>query len=231
MVDREHSRLSISQQCRLLSVPRSSLYYERSGESEANEALMRRIDAQFLETPFFGSRQMTRWLRRQGSRVSRKRVRRLMRLLGLEACTPKPKTSERCPEHRVYPYLLRGRTIETPGDVWCADVTYIPMRRGFLYLVVVMDWVSRKALSWRLSNTLDPSFCVEALREALGALSGAFDLQHRPRKSVHERGIHPDPSRQGDRDLDGWQRALDGQHLHRAAVAIAEVRVCVPLRV
>ena len=145
----------------------SSFYYEGKGESPLNQQLLRRIDEQFLETPFYGSRQMTRWLLRQGARVSRKRVRRLMRLLGLQAVFQRPRTSQRHPEHRIYPYLLRDLAIMRPNQVWCSDVTYIPLTRGFLYLVAVMDWASRKVLSWRLSNTLESSFCVEAVDEAL----------------------------------------------------------------
>ena len=128
---------------------------------------MRLIDEQFLETPFYGSRQMTRWLRRQGDTVTRKRVRRLMRLLGVHALFQRPRTSQPHPAHRIYPYLLRDLRITRPNHVWCTDVTYIPLQWGFLYLVAVMDWASRKVLSWRLSNTLDASFCVEALHEAL----------------------------------------------------------------
>jgi len=167
MVDSKHTRLSITRQCRLVSIARSSFYYEGRGESPLNLKLMRLIDEQFLETPFFGSRQMTRWLKRQGYTVSRKRVRRLMRLLGIQAIYQRPRTSRPHPEHKIYPYLLRGLEITCPDHVWCADVTYIPLERGFLYLVAVMDWASRKVLSWRLSNSLDPSFCVEALEEAL----------------------------------------------------------------
>ena len=167
MVDPQRSQLSITRQCRLVSIARSSFYYEGRGESPLNLRLMRLIDEQFLETPFYGSRQMTRWLRREGYTVSRKRVQRLMRLLGLQAVYQRPRTSEPHPEHRIYPYLLRDRSITRPNQVWCADVTYIPLQRGFLYLVAVMDWASRKVLSWRLSNTLDASFCVEALEEAL----------------------------------------------------------------
>jgi putative transposase len=167
MVDAENARLSIVRQCRLVSIARSSFYYEGKGESPLNLRLMRLIDEQFLETPFYGSRQMKRWLRRQGYVVSRKRVRRLMRLLGLQAVFQRPRTSQPHPEHRIYPYLLRDLQIPRPNHVWCADLTYIPLQRGFLYLVAVMDWASRKVLSWRLSNTLDPSFCVEALQEAL----------------------------------------------------------------
>ena len=167
MVDPEHGPLSITRQCRLVSIARSSFYYEGHGESPLNLRLMRLIDEQFLQTPFYGSRQMRRWLRRQGYTVSRKRVRRLMRLLGLQAIFQRPRTSQPHPEHRIYPYLLRDLEITRPNHVWCADVTYIPLQRGFLYLVAVMDWASRKVLSWRLSNTLDTSFCVEALQEAL----------------------------------------------------------------
>ena len=167
MVDPDHAALSITCQCRLVSIARSSFYYEGKGESPLNQQLLRRIDEQFLETPFYGSRQMTRWLLRQGARVSRKRVRRLMRLLGLQAVFQRPRTSQRHPEHRIYPYLLRDLAITRPNQVWCSDVTYIPLTRGFLYLVAVMDWASRKVLSWRLSNTLESSFCVEAVDEAL----------------------------------------------------------------
>ena len=167
MVDREHSRLSITRQCRLVSIARSSFYYEGRSESPLNLRLMRLIDEQFLETPFYGSRQMKRWLYRQGYTVSRKRVRRLMRLLGLQAIFQRPRTSQPHLEHRIYLYLLRDLQITRPNHAWCADVTYIPLQRGFLYLVAVMDWASRKVLSWRLSNTLETSFCVEALQEAL----------------------------------------------------------------
>ena len=129
--------------------------------------LVRLIDEQFLETPFYGSRQMVRYLRRQGWCVSRKRVRRMMRKIGLAAIYQKPRTSQPHPQHRIYPYLLRNLAIEEPNHVWCADVTYIPMRRGFLYLVSIMDWASRKVLAWRLSNTMDTDFCVAALEEAI----------------------------------------------------------------
>ena len=166
MVDPDDVALSLTRQCRLVSIARSSFYYEGKDESLFNVQLLRRIDEQFLETPFYGSRQMTRWLRRQEIWVSRKRVRRLMRRLGLQAIFQRPRTSQPHPEHRIYPYLLRDLAIMRPNQVWCSDVT-IPLARGFLYLVVVMDWASRKVLAWRLSNTLDSSFCVEALHEAL----------------------------------------------------------------
>lgn len=159
--------MSIVRQCDLLGLSRSSFYYRGKGESQLNLELMRMMDEQFLETPWYGSRQMARWLRREGHRVGRKRVARLMGKMGLVAVYQKPNTSKPHPENRVYPYLLRKLEITEPGHVWCADLTYIPMRRGFLYLVAVMDWASRKVLSWRLSNTLDADFCIEALKEAL----------------------------------------------------------------
>jgi len=128
---------------------------------------MRMLDEQFLETPYYGSRQMVRHLRRQGYRVGRKRIRRLMHKMGLEAIYQRPRTSHPNPEHRVYPYLLRNLKIDRPDQVWCADLTYIPMPRGFFYLVAVMDWHSRRVLAWQLSNTMEPDFCVEALQESL----------------------------------------------------------------
>ena len=157
MIDREHRRLSVSRQCRLLAVSRSTVYYRPLGENEQTLALMRRIDKLYLECPFYGSRQMMRHLAREGVAVGRHRVRRLMRLLGIEAIYRKPRTTVANPEHRVYPYLLRGVTIERSNQVWCADITYIPVRGGFFYLVAVMDWASRRVLAWRLSNTLDTS--------------------------------------------------------------------------
>jgi putative transposase len=167
MIEPNHPRLSIVRQCELVHISRSSFYFEGKGESLLNLELMRVIDERFLETPFYGSRQMTRHLKRQGYCISRKRVRRLMNKMGLMPIYQKPRTSEPHPEHRIYPYLLRNLAIDRPNQVWCADITYIPLRRGFLYLVVIMDWMSRKVLAWRLSNTLDASFCVDALKEAL----------------------------------------------------------------
>lgn len=163
----ENPGLSITKQCELLQLSRSSWYYEALGESELNLTLMRLIDEQFLETPYYGARQMARYLRRQGYRVNRKRVRRLMQKMGLMAIYQKPNTSKPHPEHEIFPYLLSGLDIQSPNQVWCSDVTYIPMQKGFLYLIAVMDWYSRRVLSWRLSNTLDADFCVEALKEAL----------------------------------------------------------------
>jgi putative transposase len=167
MVDENHLRLSIARQCELLSISRSSFYRTPCGESEMNLTLMRLIDEQFLETPWYGSRQMARHLRRHGWCVGRKRIRRLMYKMGLAPIFQKPKTSKPCPEHKIYPYLLKDLVIDRPNQVWCADVTYVQMKRGFLYLVAVMDWASRKVLAWRLSNTMDADFCVAALEEAI----------------------------------------------------------------
>lgn len=167
MIDPANRNLSIVRQCRLLKVSRSGWYYEPKEESPFNLSLMRMIDEQFLATPYYGSRQMTRQLRRSGYRLSRKRVRRLMRLMGLEAIYQAPKTSLAHPGHKVYPYLLKELNINCPNQVWCSDITYIPVKRGFLYLVAIMDWYSRKVLSWRISNTLDTEFCVHALKQAI----------------------------------------------------------------
>ena len=167
MIDPGYKRLSIVRQCALVSISRASFYRPPASESPENLALMRLIDEAFLEMPWYGARQMARHLRRLGWCVGRHRVRRLMRKIGLSAIYQAPKTSEPHPQHRIYPYLLRHMTIERPNQVWCADVTYIPMRRGFLYLVAVMDWASRKVLSWRLSNTMEADFCVAALEEAI----------------------------------------------------------------
>lgn len=167
LVSAECSRLSVVRQCELVEISHSSYYYVSKGESELNLVLMCEIDRQFLQTPWYGSRQMARHLRRRGYDVGRTRIRRLMRMMGLQAIYQKPRTSTPDVQHRVYPYLLRGLAIDRPNQVWCSDITYIPMQRGFLYLVAVMDWHTRAVLSWRLSNTMDSGFCVEALTEAL----------------------------------------------------------------
>jgi len=166
MIERQ-GPLSLIRQCELLGLSRAALYYRavRTGAYELE--LMALIDRQYLQTPFYGSRRMAAWLQAQGHAVNRKRVQRLMLRMGLAAIYQRPRTSKPAPEHRIYPYLLRGLKIERVGQVWAADITYIPMARGFLYLVAVMDWVSRYVLAWRLSNLLDASFCIEALEDAL----------------------------------------------------------------
>lgn len=166
MIDRAHS-MPITRQCRLLELSRSSVYYQAVPLPEATLALMRRIDEIHLKLPFYGSRRIRDQLQREGYKVNRKKVRRLMHLMGISALYPKRRTSLPGRGHKIYPYLLRDMTIDRPNQVWCADICYIPMARGFLYLVAIMDWASRKVLSWRLSNTMDTEFCVDALEEAL----------------------------------------------------------------
>jgi putative transposase len=167
MIEPKSQQLSISRQCKILDVNRSSYYYRPKPIKQEDLDLMRKIDELYLENPSSGSRTIRRQLKRQGMIVSRKRIQRLMRLMGIEAVYPKPNTSRPHPQHKAYPYLLRDLAINRPNHVWASDVTYIPMDRGFMYLVAIMDWHSRKVLSWRVSNTLEPSFCVNALEEAL----------------------------------------------------------------
>lgn len=167
MIEPGHAHLSIAAQCRLVAIGRSTFCYRPVPESDGTLALMRAIDAAFLACPWYGSRQMARHLCREGWDVARRRVRRLMRKMGLAPIHQRPRTSDPHPEHRIPPYLLRDLSITEPDHVWCADVTYLPMRRGFLHLVAIMDWASRKVLAWRLSNTLEADFCVEALEEAM----------------------------------------------------------------
>jgi putative transposase len=167
MLDRQHPALSVRRQCALLGLHRSGVYRPPPAHEDPDLALMRRIDALFMTRPFYGSRRMTATLRAEGLAVNRKRVQRLMRTMGIAALGPKPRTSKPAPGHKIYPYLLRNLAIVRPNQAWCADITYIPLGRGFLYLVAVMDWASRAVLSWRLSNTMDTAFCVAALEEAL----------------------------------------------------------------
>jgi len=167
MVERPGVDLSVRRQCALLNLARSGVYRPKPVIGAGDLALMRRIDELHLELPFYGSRRMTFELNKEGRGVNRKRVRRLMRVMGIEALVPRPGTSKPAPGHKIYPYLLRGLAIAEPNHVWAADITYIPMARGFLYLVAIIDWASRAVLAWRLSNTIDSRFCVEALEEAL----------------------------------------------------------------
>lgn len=161
------STLSIRRQCEVLGISRSGLYYERVAVGDEELALMRRIDELHLDRPFFGSRKLTQVLKAGGHDVNRKRIQRLMRVMGLEAMVPKPSTSRASPEHAKYPYLLRNRRISRINEVWASDITYIPLAQGFAYLVAIIDWYSRLVLAWRLSNSLDSEFCVDALQEAL----------------------------------------------------------------
>jgi putative transposase len=167
LIDPGNDMIPVCRQCELLGLPRSSYYYDSQGDDGYNLSLMNLIDEQFTKTPFYGVERMTAWLRRQGEEVNRKRVRRLMRLMGLEAIYPKPRLSFSNQAHKKYPYLLSNLAIEHPDQVWCADITYIRMLHGFVYLMAIMDWYSRFVLAWEISTTLDTSFCLSAMKEAL----------------------------------------------------------------
>ena len=177
MIDKKHADLSISKQCVLINLPRSSYYRESlsGAKSECNLDVMHIIDEEFMRHPFLGSRKLRDYLRRQGHTVNRKRVQRLMRKMGLASVVPKPNTSIGNKAHKVYPYLLRNKNIDQPNQAWCADITYIRLKGGFVYLMAIMDWYSRKVLSWELSNTMDSSFCVTALERAI-RLHGGPDI-------------------------------------------------------
>lgn len=166
-IEPTHPELSVRRQCELLELNRASYYYQAAQESAYNLHLMKLLDEQYMETPFYGRRKMTLWLQEQGHEVNVKRVARLMRVMGIEAIYPKPKTTIRSTDHKIYPYLLRGLTIDRPNLVWCTDITYVPLGNGYMYLVAVMDWFSRYVLAWQLSNTMDVQFCIDALEMAL----------------------------------------------------------------
>jgi putative transposase len=167
LIESDHPQLSVRRQCELLGLSRSSLYYQPAPETVDNLRLMRLLDEEYTAHPFLGSRRLTKWLIEQGEPVNRKRVQRLLRIMGLEAIYPKPKLSAAGRGHRLYPYLLRNVRIERPNQVWSTDITYVPLASGFMYLAAILDWFSRYVLAWRLSNTLDGSFCLEMLDEAL----------------------------------------------------------------
>jgi putative transposase len=216
MIDHDRASPSVRRQCELLRVCRSGLYYVPTPTSPEELALMRRIDELHLSHPFYGSRKLSYLLRQEGGDANRKRIQRLMRVMGLEAIVPKPKTSEPHPEHVKYPYLLRGLAISRVNQVWATDITYIPMKAGFVYLVAIMDWYSRRVLSWRLSNTLDSSFCVEALEEAVARFGrpeifntdqGAQFTADSFTKPLRDRGIAI--------SMDGRGRCLDNVFVER----------------
>ena len=167
MVKKEQRIINITRQCELLDVSRTGLYYTSKPVSSEELKLMEVIDKQYLKTPWYGSRQLVRHLKRDGHMIGRKRMRRLMKKMGIQSIAPKPFTSRRNKHHKIYPYLLRGMKITRPNQVWSADITYIPMAHGFVYLVAIMDWYSRKVLSWKLSISMETAFCIEALKEAV----------------------------------------------------------------
>ena len=221
MVERPGKDLSVRRQCALVGVARSGIYRPKPVTSVDDLAVMRRIDELHLELPFYGSRRMTFELNKKGRGVNRKRVRRLMRVMGIEALVPRPGTSKAAPEHKIYPYLLRGLKIVEPNHVWAADVTFIPMACGFLYLAAIIDWASRAVLAWRLSNTNDASFCAAALEEAM--LRFGTDFQYRSGLHFHRRGFRRQARGGWRRNFDGRTRPLHGQHFHRTAVALNQV--------
>ena len=214
-IEPRHPELSVARQCQLLGLPRSSYYFAPAGESPENLVLMRRIDEQYLKTPFFGSRQMSAWLRRQGHAVNRKRVQRLMRFMGLQGAVPGPHTSRPHPAHTVYPYLIGHMQLGHSNLVWATDITYVPMPIGFLYLVAIIDWYSRYVLAWALSNTLDTRFCLQALDDALA--------EHQPCVFNTDQGAQFTSTEFTDRlkereiliSMDGQGRALDNAFIER----------------
>lgn len=216
MVEKDNPKLSIGKQCKLLSISRSSFYYQPKGETALNLMLMRKIDEQFLETPFFGVRQMTWHLRNEGNLVNEKRIRRLMRLMRLMPIYQKPNTIKAAKSHKTYPYLLKGLRVTQPNQVWASDITYIPMRRGFLYLVAIIDWYTRKVLAWRISNTLEADFCVEALNEAM-AKYGPPEIMNTDQGSQFTSFVWTDCLRRsGVRiSMDGKGRYLDNIFVER----------------
>ena len=167
LVEPDNTAIPVNRQCELLGLNRATYYYQSAGESAENVMLMRKIDEQYTRTPFYGVRRMTAWLRREGETVNHKRVARLMQTMGIHAIYPHPKTSVAAPEHRIYPYLLRGLPITRVNQVWSTDITYVRLQHGFIYVTAVLDWFSRYVLSWAVSNTLDVHFCLDALDAAL----------------------------------------------------------------
>lgn len=199
----------------MLGLPRSTLYYQAVPESDENLALMRLIDEQYLRTPYYGSRKMQRWLGDQNHVVNRKRVQGLMRRMGLEAIYPRPKTSFPGVGHKIYPYLLRGVEVVRPNQVWGTDITYVPMRHGFLYLTAVLDWYSRLVLSWRLSNSLDVQFCLEALEEALSKGTPEIFNTDQGSQFTSEAFVGRLESAGVSVSMDGKGRALDNVFVER----------------
>jgi putative transposase len=217
LIDRDDRELSVRRQCELLGLSRSTAYYRETAESEENLAIMRLLDAEFMTTPYYGRRRWTWWLREcHGYVINAKRVSRLLRLMGIEAVFPGRRTTKPEPGHKTYPYLLRDVEIARPNQVWSTDITYVPLRRGYMYLVAVMDWYSRYVLSWRLSNTLGVAFCVEALEEAL-SMWGVPEIFNSDQGSqftspqftgrLEERGVRV--------SMDGRGRALDNVFIER----------------
>lgn len=215
MINPLNSELSVNRQCELLSLARSSYYYEPQLESEYNLVLMRLIDEQYMRRPFYGSRRMGVWLRDQGHKVCRDRVRRLMCIMGIEAIYPKPRLSIKDKEHRIYPYLLRNLEIDHADQVWAADITYIRLRRGFAYLVAIMDWYSRYVLSWELSLTLEADFCLTALNRAMGRVIPKIFNTDQGSQFTSEAFTNPLNDAGVQISMDGRGRAFDNIMIER----------------
>lgn len=214
MIERD-GPISMRRQCELLGVHRSGLYHVTAQETPMNLALMHRIDKIYTAIPFFGSRKVAETLRQEGVSVNRKRVQRLMRIMGLEAIYPKPKTSKPAPDHEVYPYLLRNVRITAPDHVWSSDITYLPMRHGFMFLVAIMDWFSRYVLAWELSNTLDSSFCVRALTKALARGAPSIFNTDQGSQFTAKDFTNPLKAASIQISMDGKGRALDNVFIER----------------
>jgi len=215
MINKENSELSMRKQCELLAINRSTLYYQPKGESDENLALMRLLDEQYTRTPFYGVLKMTRYLRNQGYIVNEKRVRRLLRKMGLNAVYPSPKLSEKHPRHKIYPYLLRGKKINGVNQVWSTDITYIRLSSGFVYLMAVIDWHSRYVLTWSLSTTLDADFCIEAVGDLLSPECCEIFNTDQGSQFTTQRFIQPLLDNGIQVSMDGRGRALDNIFIER----------------
>ena len=231
MIEAKHPSLSVKRQCELLELPRSTYYHRPEPESDKNLGLMRVMDETYLAFPFFGSRQMTRWLRRQGHRVNRKRVRRLLAAMGLEAIYRRPNLSKAAKSHPIYPYLLRELVVTRPNQVWATDITYIPVAGGFVYLCAVIDWHSRYVLAWELSNTLDAAFCVRAVRRAIAA-HGVPEIFNTDQGCQFTSAEFTQPLLElGVRlSMDGKGRCLDNVFVERLWRSLKHEEVCFPYK-
>lgn len=214
-MERDHAEISVRRQCELLGISRAGVYYRPVGESKENLRLMRLLDEQYTRTPFYGSRKMTEWLRSKGFEINRKRVSRLMGVMGIEAVYPKPKLSAPGEGHKIYPYLLGGVEVKRPNQVWSTDITYIRMAQGFVYLVAVMDWFSRYVLSWSLSLTMELDFCVDALKRALRRGRPEIFNSDQGSQFTSERFTAELQARQIAISMDGRGRCMDNIFIER----------------
>ena len=222
MIDRMHA-LPVTRQARELGISRSSVYYLPRPTSVADLTIMRRIDELHMDFPFAGSRMLRDLLAAEGVKIGRLHVSTLTKKMAIEAIYRRPNTSKPAPWHKIYPYLLRKLAVTRPNQVWATDITYIPMARGFVYLIAIVDWFSRRVLSWRLSITLETDLLHRGVGGSAGALRRAGDLQYRPGQPVYQHGVHVSPAPREDRDQYGWSRRLAGQCVRRTPVAIGQI--------